>query len=100
MLGNLARAGLIANKNRHPQYEQEDAGYTVFGEGGGALQSPGRPPQKEDSEAPGKIMVMCGADRMGAGDDELEREIEIAVVHEIAHFLGMSEEHLAELGYG
>jgi predicted Zn-dependent protease with MMP-like domain len=45
-------------------------------------------------------MVMCGADRMGAGDDELEREIEIAVVHKIAHFLGMSEEHLAELGYG
>ena len=32
--------------------------------------------------------------------EELEREIEITVVHEIAHFLGMSEERLAELGYG
>jgi predicted Zn-dependent protease with MMP-like domain len=32
--------------------------------------------------------------------DELEEQIEITVVHEIAHFLGISEERLAELGYG
>jgi predicted Zn-dependent protease with MMP-like domain len=32
--------------------------------------------------------------------DELEEQIEITVVHEVAHFLGMSEERLAELGYG
>jgi predicted Zn-dependent protease with MMP-like domain len=31
--------------------------------------------------------------------DELEEEIEVTVVHEVAHFLGMSEEKLAELGY-
>lgn len=31
---------------------------------------------------------------------ELEREIEITVVHEVAHFLGIEEERLAELGYG
>lgn len=31
---------------------------------------------------------------------ELEREIEITVVHEVAHFLGISEERLDELGYG
>jgi predicted Zn-dependent protease with MMP-like domain len=30
---------------------------------------------------------------------ELEREIEITVVHEIAHALGIDEERLAELGY-
>ncbi len=30
---------------------------------------------------------------------ELEKEIEITVVHEIAHALGMSEERLAQLGY-
>jgi predicted Zn-dependent protease with MMP-like domain len=30
---------------------------------------------------------------------ELEEEIEITVVHEVAHFLGMSEERIAELGY-
>ena len=32
--------------------------------------------------------------------EQLEREIEITVVHEIAHFLGMEEKHLEELGYG
>ncbi|MBM4312851.1 MAG: metallopeptidase family protein [Deltaproteobacteria bacterium] len=31
---------------------------------------------------------------------ELEREIEITVVHEIAHFLGIGDERLEELGYG
>ncbi|HPC47003.1 MAG TPA: metallopeptidase family protein [Deltaproteobacteria bacterium] len=31
--------------------------------------------------------------------DELEDEIEITVVHEIAHYFGISEERLAELGY-
>lgn len=31
---------------------------------------------------------------------ELEREIAITVVHEVAHFLGISEERLEELGYG
>jgi len=36
---------------------------------------------------------MCGT------IEELEREIEITVVHEVAHFLGISEERLAELGY-
>ena len=31
---------------------------------------------------------------------ELEREIEITVVHEVAHFLGIDETRLEELGYG
>jgi len=31
--------------------------------------------------------------------EELEEEIEITVVHEVAHFLGISEERLIELGY-
>ena len=31
--------------------------------------------------------------------EELEEQIEITVVHEVAHFIGMSEERLAELGY-
>lgn len=34
-----------------------------------------------------------------ASIEELEEEIEITVVHELAHFLGFSEEDLAELGY-
>jgi len=32
--------------------------------------------------------------------EQLEEEIEITVVHEIAHAVGISEERLAELGYG
>ena len=31
---------------------------------------------------------------------ELEEEIAITVVHEVAHYLGLSEERLEELGYG
>jgi predicted Zn-dependent protease with MMP-like domain len=31
--------------------------------------------------------------------EELEQEIAITVVHELAHFLGLSEEQLAALGY-
>lgn len=32
--------------------------------------------------------------------EELEEQIEITVVHEVAHFLGIDEGRLAELGYG
>jgi predicted Zn-dependent protease with MMP-like domain len=32
--------------------------------------------------------------------DELEEEIAITVVHEVAHYLGLNEERLEELGYG
>ena len=32
--------------------------------------------------------------------EELEEEIEITVVHEVAHFVGISEERLEERGYG
>ena len=38
-------------------------------------------------------------EEMCDGIGHLEREIEITVVHEIAHFLGIGEERLAELGY-
>jgi predicted Zn-dependent protease with MMP-like domain len=32
--------------------------------------------------------------------EELEEQIEITVVHEVAHFIGISDERLVELGYG
>jgi predicted Zn-dependent protease with MMP-like domain len=32
--------------------------------------------------------------------EEIEEEIEITVVHEIAHHFGIDEDRLAELGYG
>lgn len=38
-------------------------------------------------------------EQMCRSREELEREIAITVVHEVAHFLGMDEERLAELGY-
>jgi len=38
-------------------------------------------------------------EEMSETTEELEKQIEITVVHEIAHALGISEEKLAELGY-
>jgi len=38
-------------------------------------------------------------EEMCVSREELEEEIEITVAHEVAHYLGMSEERLAELGY-
>lgn len=36
---------------------------------------------------------MCGTVR------EIEREIQVTIVHEIAHFFGIDDDRLAELGY-
>jgi predicted Zn-dependent protease with MMP-like domain len=33
-------------------------------------------------------------------NEALEQEIAITVIHEVAHYLGLSEERLEELGYG
>jgi len=40
------------------------------------------------------LMAACGS------LEELEEEIAITVVHEVAHYLGLSEDRLEELGYG
>lgn len=40
------------------------------------------------------LLAMCRNVR------ELEEEIEITVVHEIAHYFGISDQRLTELGYG
>jgi predicted Zn-dependent protease with MMP-like domain len=32
--------------------------------------------------------------------EELEREIRVTVLHELAHYFGIDEERIAELGYG
>ena len=32
--------------------------------------------------------------------EELEREIRITVLHEIAHFFGLEEDQISDLGYG
>jgi len=46
------------------------------------------------------ILFQEPLEKMCMTTEELEEQIEITVVHEIAHFLGISEERLAELGYG
>jgi predicted Zn-dependent protease with MMP-like domain len=49
---------------------------------------------------PDTIFLFQGTlEEMCSTVDELEEQIEITVVHEIAHFVGMDEERLAELGY-
>ena len=49
---------------------------------------------------PNTIFLFQGPlERMCATVEELEEQIEITVVHEVAHFIGMGEERLAELGY-
>src|SRR5208337_3845695 len=49
---------------------------------------------------PDTIFLFQGPlERMCATVEELEEQIEITVVHEVAHFIGMGEERLAELGY-
>jgi len=45
------------------------------------------------------ILFQDSLERMCKTTEELEDQIAITVVHEIAHFLGISEERLAELGY-
>ena len=32
--------------------------------------------------------------------DELQRQIRITVLHEVAHYFGISEDRIADLGYG
>lgn len=36
----------------------------------------------------------------GDDPDELEREIRVTVLHELAHYFGIDEDRLEELGYG
>lgn len=40
------------------------------------------------------LQEMCGS------VEELEAEIELTIVHELAHYLGFDEDRLVELGYG
>ncbi len=46
------------------------------------------------------ILFQEPLEEMCATIEDLEEEIEITIVHEIAHFVGISDERLEELGYG
>ena len=61
-------------------------------------------PERSAAEPPlfPDVIIIFRKPLMAACDSfrELEEEIGITVMHELAHYLGLSEERLEELGYG
>ena len=57
---------------------------------------------ESDPPMPDKITVFERPLMEEFGDDpeELERQIRITVLHELAHYFGLEEDRLDELGYG
>jgi predicted Zn-dependent protease with MMP-like domain len=56
---------------------------------------------EEDEYMPAKVTIY----RLPLEDsfddpDELEREIRVTVLHELAHYFGITEARISELGYG
>ena len=49
---------------------------------------------------PDKITIFRGPLERDFEPDELEEQVRITVVHEIAHYFGFDEDRLAELGWG
>jgi predicted Zn-dependent protease with MMP-like domain len=49
---------------------------------------------------PDKITIFRGPLERDFESDELEEQVRITVVHEIAHYFGFDEDRLEELGYG
>jgi predicted Zn-dependent protease with MMP-like domain len=49
---------------------------------------------------PDRITIFRGPLERDFKADELEEQVRITVVHEIAHFFGFDEERLEELGWG
>jgi predicted Zn-dependent protease with MMP-like domain len=49
---------------------------------------------------PDKITIFRGPLERDFATEELEKQVRITVVHEIAHYFGFDEEHLEELGWG
>ena len=56
---------------------------------------------EEEPYLPAKVTVYRRPLEEDFGDDteELERQIRITVLHELAHYFGIDEERLEELGY-
>lgn len=49
---------------------------------------------------PDKITIFRGSLERDFEPDELEEQVRITVVHEIAHYFGFDEDRLEELGWG
>ncbi len=74
-------------------------GQTLFGVFTGVPlpeRTPTEPPLYPDEILIFREPLMAACDSR----EELEEEIAITVVHEVAHYMGLSEERLDELGYG
>ena len=55
---------------------------------------------EEDEYLPAKVTIYrLPLEESFPDPDELEREIRVTVLHELAHYFGLDEERLAELGY-
>ncbi len=54
---------------------------------------------QEDEFMPAKISIYRLPLEESFSGEELEREIRITVLHELAHYFGIDEDRLAELGY-
>ena len=57
---------------------------------------------QEEPYMPAKVSIYRRplVEDFGDDPDELEREIRITVLHELAHYFGFDEQRLDELGYG
>jgi len=56
---------------------------------------------REEPYLPAKISIYrLPLEESFPDPDELEREIRITVLHELAHYFGIDEDRLEELGYG
>ena len=57
---------------------------------------------QSDPYFPDKISIFRRplVEEFGDDPEELEREIRITVLHELAHYFGIDEDRLDELGYG
>ncbi len=57
---------------------------------------------EQDEYMPAKVTIyrLPLEDEFGGDAAELEREIRITVLHEVAHYFGIEEARLDELGYG
>jgi len=49
---------------------------------------------------PDKITIFRGALERDFPEDELEEQVRITVVHELAHYFGFDEDRIEELGWG
>ena len=57
---------------------------------------------ESDEFMPDKISIFRRplVEEFGHDPEQLEREIRITVLHELAHYFGIDEDRLGELGYG